>query len=331
MSELTTTNVAHTSARAGRGLLGHYSTLTKARLSLLVLWTTAVGFVLAAESIGILDGMLMLWTLLGTALAAGSANTFNQILEIDADARMVRTKQRPLPAGDLSRRHALLLATILGVGGVALLALLVNTLAAGLALLTILIYVLIYTPMKQRTSLNTLVGAVCGAIPPMIGWAGAAGTLDAGAWVLGGILFIWQLPHFLALAWLYREDYERGGYAMLPHVDRTGAMTCRIVVLTSLMLIPLGLTATLLGLAGWIYTAGSIALGLWMFRLGVRLQATRADVDARRVFLASIIYLATILVLLVADRGTVHPRHPGHLPTIASPAGPPATAVAHAS
>jgi protoheme IX farnesyltransferase len=305
MSDLTT-NVAHSSSRAGKSLLGTYSTLTKARLSLLVLWTTAVGFALASESSGVFDGMLMLWTLLGTALAAGSANTFNQILEIDTDARMERTKDRPLPTGDVSRRHALLLATVLGVAGVGLLATLVNGLAAGLALLTILIYVLIYTPMKQHSSLNTLVGAVCGAIPPMIGWAGAVGTLDAGAWVLGGILFIWQLPHFLALAWLYREDYERGGYAMLPHFDRSGAMTCRIVVLTSLMLIPLGLTATLLGLAGWIYTAGSIVLGLWMFWLGVRLQATRSDVDARRVFLASIIYLATILVLLVADRGTVH-------------------------
>jgi protoheme IX farnesyltransferase len=162
--------------------------------------------------------------------------------------------------------------------------------------------------MKQRSSLNTLVGAVCGAIPPMIGWAGAAGTLDAGAWLLGALLFIWQLPHFLALAWLYREDYERGGYAMLPHFDRSGAMTCRVVVLTSLMLIPLGLTAALLGLAGWVYTIGSVALGLWMLRLGVRLQATRTDVDAKRVFLASIIYLAAILVLLVADRGTVHPQ-----------------------
>ena len=170
----------------------------------------------------------------------------------------------------------------------------------------------IYTPLKVHTSLNTLVGAICGAIPPMIGWVAATGRLDGGAWALGGLLFVWQLPHFLALAWLYRDDYARGDFAMLPRFDATGRLTGQIVVLTSLMLIPLALSVTLLGLAGWVFTIGAVVLGVWMTGRGIRMLRARTDTNARRVFVASIVYLSMVLLLLVLDRGPITPDTPLH-------------------
>jgi protoheme IX farnesyltransferase len=281
-----------------------YADLTKARLSMLVLLTTLVGFVIAQNGGGF-DGLRLLWTLVGTALAAGSANAFNQVIEIARDASMHRTRTRPLPAGTIGRTHATVVAALMGVTGLLVLWLGVGALPAALALISLLVYVAIYTPLKTRSTLNTLVGAVCGALPPMIGWSAATGGLEGGAWALGGLLFVWQIPHFLALAWLYREDYERGRYAMLPLLDRTGRMTAQIVVLTSLMLIPIALTTTLLGLAGWTFTLGSIALGGWMGWRGLKMYQTRSDAAARRVFLASLVYLSTVMILLVADRGPV--------------------------
>ncbi len=280
-----------------------YATLTKARLSALVLATTAVGYVLAADGAASFGGGRFLATLLGTALAAASANALNQVLETARDAAMPRTRRRPLPSGDLSVGHAVAVALACGVIGIAVLAVFVNMLAATLAFATIVLYVLVYTPLKAITTLNTLVGAVCGAIPPMIGWAGADGGLGAGAWVLGALLFVWQIPHFLALAWLYRDDYARGRFRMLPLIDPGGHLTCRIVVLTSLMLVPVALTATLLGLAGSAFTVGACLLGAGMAAAATRLYLHRTRINARRVFLASLVYLATVMVLLVLDRG----------------------------
>jgi protoheme IX farnesyltransferase len=275
--------------------------LTKARLSALVLMTTAVGFILASlESI---DWLRLLWTVLGTALAAGCASAMNQVLEVRRDQLMRRTQNRPLPSGAMNLTSALSAAVAMGLAGVGILAALVNAPAAALALVTILIYVLLYTPLKTRSTLNTLVGAVCGAIPPMIGWVAATGSLDTGAWVLGAILFIWQIPHFLALAWLYRDDYARGGFVMLPVIDRDGRITCQVIVLTCLMLLATALLATLCGVAGLLYACGSLAIGVWMLALCLRLHRQRSDVNARRVFVASIIYLPVLLCLLVVDRG----------------------------
>ena len=279
--------------------------LTKARLSTLVLVTTAVGFILAEESVAGFGTARFLWTLLGTALAAAAANALNQIIEVERDAAMDRTRRRPLPAGEMSRLHAAVIAAACTVGGLVVLVRFVNPAAAGLALLTIVVYALVYTPLKVRTTLNTLVGAACGAFPPMIGWIASTGTIDAGAIALGGLLFVWQIPHFLALAWLYREDYARGRFIMLPVHDPSGRLTGQIVILTSLMLVPLALTVTLLGLAGWIFTVGSAALGLWMAALGIRLYRRRTNANARRVFLASIAYLTAVMALLVLDRGPV--------------------------
>ena len=286
-----------------RPLLALYLELTKARLSVLVLLTTAVGFVVAARVTG-MGGMAwgrLLWTITGTALAAGCANALNQIIEVHRDALMQRTRGRPMPTGAIGFAHGLVAAVLMGYVGLVLLAMFVNLGAAALALLTILIYVFAYTPLKPRTSLNTLVGAVCGALPPMIGWVAAAGSVDTGAWILALLLFVWQIPHFLALAWLYRDDYARGGFVMLPVLDHSGRLTGQVVLTSSLLLIPLGLTATLAGLAGWIYTCGAVLLGLWLSALGYRLYADRTDANARRLFRASIIYLPVLLCLLVLD------------------------------
>lgn len=283
-----------------------YMDLTKARLSTLVVLTTAVGFIVAVpiSAFGI-DWMMLVWTVLGTALAAGSAAAFNQLVEVNRDRRMKRTQARPLPSGRMGMIHAFIAAVVMGYLGIAILGVFVNLLAAALALLTILIYVLLYTPMKPRSTLNTLVGAVCGAIPPMIGWVAATGSLDTGAWVLGAILFVWQLPHFLALAWMYREDYARAGFVMLPNADARGILTAQVCVLTSLMLLPLGLIAMLIGLAGWIYALGAALLAAWMTWLAVRFYHERTDTNARKVFLASITYLSVLLMLFVIDRGPI--------------------------
>ncbi len=289
-----------------RGLIGLYLELSKARLSALVLFTTAVGYALGSTSGGRPGAgfawLTFLWTMAGTALAAASANALNQLAEVRRDALMVRTRNRPLPSGAMAPAHALAFALAAAAAGLIVLWTLVNPAAAGLALATILIYLLLYTPLKPRSPLNTLVGAVCGAIPPLIGWVAAAGRLDAAASVLAGLLFVWQLPHFFALAWLYREDYARGGFAMLPVVDPDGRLTGRLVVGASAVLVAVSLAATVLGMTGWIYAAGASVLGAWLVALGARLLARRSDASARRLFLATIVYLPILLCLMVVDR-----------------------------
>lgn len=294
------------SSRPVAGLFAAYSELTKARLSALVVLTAGAGFVLGSGAQ--INWLTMFWTMLGTALAAAAANILNELSEIDRDRRMQRTRSRPLPAGRVSQWHAMLLAVVLGSVGLVVLDIMVSALAATLALLSLVLYVAVYTPLKPRSTTNTLVGAVCGALPPMIGWAGAAGSLGAGAWVLGGILYVWQLPHFFALAWMYREDYQRGGFVMLPAVDPQGELTGRVAVLTSLILIPIALALTLHQSAGLVYAGGAFVLGLTMLAQAVRFHRSRTNVDARRLFLASIMYLPIMLALMVLDRVPHHPQ-----------------------
>ncbi|MFA7236338.1 MAG: heme o synthase [Phycisphaeraceae bacterium] len=283
-----------------------YMELAKSRLSMLVVMTAAVGYVMAlptamyAAGIGAWLGLI--WTSLGTALAAGSANAFNQIIEIERDRRMNRTRNRPLPAGRIGTRHAVLFAIVIGITGVAMLALQVNTISAALAGATILLYVAVYTPLKPRTTLNTLVGGVVGALPPMLGWAGVTGSIDPGAWVLGAILFVWQMPHFLSLAWMYRDDYAAGGYRMLPGVDDNGRITCGAIMMYALALGPISLAAATVGIAGMIYAGGAIALAIWLIVLAARLMRDRTRDRARKLFLASVMYLPLLMLLLVADR-----------------------------
>ena len=277
------------------------SELTKLRLSMLVLWTTATGALLAAHLHGGASALTLLWTILGTAMSAGAAGTLNQLLEVDRDAVMRRTRSRPLPAGHVSRFSALMITLILTGAGVGMLACLVNGISAVLAGLTIVLYGLVYTPLKPVTTLNTFVGAVVGAIPPMIGWVAITGRLDPAAWVLFALLFVWQIPHFLALAWMYREDYARGGFRMLPACDPDGRLTAQASLAGSLLLIPTALGLTLVGVGGWAYTAGALVLGAWISLRALRFVRQRSDLAARRLFLASLLYLLVVLVLAVAD------------------------------
>jgi len=282
---------------------GAYLELGKARLSALVLATTAVGYLLAPRGGAGLDWSRLAWTLVGTGLAILGANALNEWWEAERDARMERTRGRPLPARRLSRAEALGFGLVCGTAGPVLLAVGVNVHAATLALAALLIYVLAYTPLKVRSVLCTLVGAVVGALPPVIGWVAAAdGRVGPGAWVLAGILFLWQIPHFLALAWMYREDYIRGGFRVLPVIETRGHLTGCVVVTYTLGLLGLTLVPVLLGLAGWMYGLGAVLLGAGFVALGAALESTRTRSAARRVFLASVIYLPLLLGLMVLDR-----------------------------
>ena len=297
--------------RQSQGRFNAYTELTKARLSLLVVWTTAIGYVVALESGESFGFAVFLATVLGTALCAGSASALNQIVERSRDEVMHRTRHRPLPSGALSLREAVIAGVLSGVVGLAALLAIAGPLPAALAALTIALYVGVYTPLKTRTTLNTLVGAVVGAIPPMIGWAAVRGDLGTGAWVLAALLFIWQLPHFLSLAWIYREDYHRGGFIMLPALDPTGRMTCRVVLLTSLMLLPVACTAAITGVAGWFALVGALLLGGWMSLRAAAFCRAPGDLHAaQRVFRGSLVYLPLVLVLLAVDRGSVLPGRP---------------------
>ena len=280
-----------------------YLELAKIRLTAMVLVTTAVGFILG--SAGPIAYGRLLWTILGTGLAAAGASTMNQLLEIRRDALMRRTRKRPLPAGQVSPLAALVFALGTSAAGVGILNELVNPLTALLGLANIVIYALVYTPLKSRTSLCTLVGAICGALPPIMGWTGAANSISLGAVLLGMILFFWQIPHFLALVWLCRDDYAKAGFRMLPLIDPRGHLTCLMIVLYSLALLPLGLAVTFAGLAGYLFGAMSLLLGLGLFLLAVQLRRAKTLHNARRVFLASLAYLPLLMLFMVLDG---HPR-----------------------
>ncbi len=284
-----------------RTVLGIWSELTKVRLNAMVLVTTAVGCALAAP--GPIQWRILGWTCFGTALAAASASLFNQLFERRRDALMVRTRGRPLPAKQVAPWVVFVAAMCTGYAGSAVLALTVGLVPAALAAFNIVLYAVLYTPLKPRTTFNTIIGAVCGAIPPVIGWTAITGRMDQGAWLLGGLLFVWQIPHFLALAWMYREDYARGGHAMLPVRDTTGELTAQVVLLTTLPLIPLGLSATLLGLAGIWSAVVSLLAGLGFVALSIEFYRKRDDASARRVFLGSITYLPVVLLAMTLDRG----------------------------
>ena len=284
---------------AARARLAGWYELTKPNIAFLVTMTALVGFLAAAARP--LDLVRLAHTLVGTALAAGAAGVLNQWAERRADAEMRRTARRPLPSGRLGGREAALFGLFLTAASTAYLALATNPLAALLAVVTIGSYLLLYTPLKRVTSLATLVGAVPGAIPPLIGWAAARGRLEPGAWVLFGILFLWQMPHFLALAQLYRADYARAGFRMLTVEDATGASAGRQAALYALALLPVSLLPTLVGLSGPVYFAGALVLGAGFLVSGVRMALRPGDVAAaRRLFRWSLLYLPAICVLLLA-------------------------------
>ena len=274
--------------------------LTKPFLSALVLLTTAAGLVIAPG--GPPPVLVTLAALLGTALVIGAANAMNCWIERDVDALMKRTRDRPLPAGRLRPRAALLFSALTAVAGLALLLAFVNALSAGLAALAFLSYVAVYTPLKRRTAFCTLVGAVPGAIPPAIGWVAVTGRLDAGAWVLVAILFLWQPAHFLAISWIYREDYARAGMPMLPVLYPTGPFVGRQIFLWSLALVPVSLLLAPVSKAGVLTSVGAGALSLALALVSIPgALRTPTMQGARRTFLASIAYMFLLLVLLFAD------------------------------
>jgi protoheme IX farnesyltransferase len=274
--------------------------LTKPRVNLLVLVTTVIGFHLGNRS-GT-DLLLLINTVVGTFLVASGAAAFNQVLERDVDARMRRTMARPLPDGRLTVLDAALFAAALSLVGVLQLGFGANWLAAGVAAATLISYVLVYTPLKRVTSLATVIGAVPGALPPLIGWAAAHGSITLEAWVLFAIVFFWQMPHVLAVSWIYREDYERGGIRVLPVGDPGGRSTAFQVVNYAAALVPISLMPAIVGLAGRIYFAGAIVLGVGLLTLAVRFAQDRSTARAKRLFLASLVYLPVLWVLMLANR-----------------------------
>lgn len=276
-----------------------YVELIKPRIVTLVLVTCAIGFV--AGSHGTEAPAALFWALAGTGLVAGGAATLNHYLERDVDKRMVRTRSRPLPSGAISPPAALMLGAYAVLGGCLVLVWQVNLLTAFLGLLSAFLYVLVYTPLKRHTWLNTPIGAIPGAIPPMMGWTAATGEIGAGAWVLFGILFLWQHPHFFAIAWMFRDDYRRGGFQMLPVTDRTGTRTFAAVLVTSLLLFPVVALPYALGLFGVLYLAGALVLTVLMFRASWRFCTRATDAAARELLRASVLYLPCLLAAIVAD------------------------------
>ena len=287
-------------ARDRRQVASDLVALTKPRVVLMVLITAAVGYYVGVS--GTAEWGRLVHLLIGTMLAAGGTLALNQYVERDVDARMERTRARPLPEGRLAPLEALLFGTAITVGGVVYLAAFVNTLSALVTAATALLYVLVYTPMKLRSPLCTLVGAVPGALPPVAGWAAARDDLSLGAWVLFGILFLWQLPHTLAIARLYCEDYARGGILVLPVVDREGRSTERHILNGSLALLAVSLIPTLIGLSGGLYFAGALLAGLAMVVLGIAHARTPTALAARRVLYATLLYLPVVLALLALDK-----------------------------
>ena len=286
--------------RSRSGLIRDLVELVKARLTLLVLVTTAVGFYLGAE--GPVNFAALLHTVFGTAAAAAGAAALNQWWEYNLDAVMQRTRSRPLPSGRMRPRDAVIVGSALSIFGVAYLAFVSNALSAALAAITIIIYIFAYTPLKRVSTFNTALGAVPGALPPMIGWAAARGTLNAGAWTLFAILFFWQLPHFFAIAWMYRDDYARAGFQMISSDDRTGERSASQSVFFCMLLFVVAGLPAFLGIATVFYLLAELILGAVFVAVAMRFLKTRARSDARRLFIASIIYLPLLLGALVLSK-----------------------------
>jgi heme o synthase len=277
-----------------------YLALTKPDVSFLVVLTTLAGYALGA--VGPLDWLRLAQTVIGTTLVAAGTSALNHYFERDSDARMRRTASRPLPSGALAPAEAFWFGSGLAVAGALELLLTTNALAAGLAVLTSLMYLGIYTPLKTRTTAATLIGAVPGALPPVIGWAAARGSFGAGAYVLFAILFLWQVPHFHSISWVYREDYARAGIRMLPVVDRDGRVTFGQIVFCAIMLIPVSLLASVTGIAGVTYFFSALVLGFLLVKVCLWASASRSNVRAKWLMHATVLHLPLLLGLMVLDK-----------------------------
>ena len=277
-----------------------YVVLTKPDVTFLVVITTVAGFYLG--STGPLDWGRLLHTLGGTLLVAGGTAALNQYIEREMDAVMRRTASRPLPSGQLQPREVLAFGIAGIVLGAAWLALAVNALSALVAVATTVLYLGLYTPLKTRTTLSTAVGAIPVALPPMIGWAAAHGTLSLGGWILFAILFVWQFPHFMSIAWMYREDYARAGIKMLPTVDPKGHATFRQIVMASAVLVWVSALPAVVGMAGIWYFFGALVLGMVLLQVGLWANRTRTNVRAKWLMHATVMHIPLLLVWLILDK-----------------------------
>ncbi|HVB85505.1 MAG TPA: heme o synthase [Candidatus Dormibacteraeota bacterium] len=277
-----------------------YVVLTKPDVTFLVLITTLAGFYLGSS--GSIEWSVMLSTVCATMLVAGGTAALNQYVERDSDALMRRTAARPLPTGQLRPRDVLLFGIILIVGGAAWLAFAANTLAALVAITTTILYLGLYTPLKKRTPLSTAVGAIPGALPPLIGWAAAHGSLSLGGWILFAILFFWQFPHFMSIAWMYREDYARAGIKMLPVVDKKGDSTFRQIVCCSAILVWVSALPSVVGMAGIHYFFLALILGMLLLQVGLWANRSRTNARAKWLMHATVAHIPLLLICLVLDK-----------------------------
>lgn len=293
-------NLAQTIPDAQRAsTFADYVSLTKPRLNFLVVLTSAAGYYLGVATTP--DLVQMAQAVVGTALVAGGSAVLNQVYERDTDARMRRTRLRPLPDQRVAPVEATIYGLALSLIGVGILAVSTNWVAATLAAATLAIYLVVYTPMKRTSNLSTLVGAVPGALPAVIGWSAARGDIALGGWTLFAIVFLWQIPHFMAIAWMYRDDYRSAGFPMLPVVEPDGLRTGQQAMLYSAALLPVSIGPTVVGVAGWVYFWLALVLGVVLLVLSARFARERSDRAARILFFASIIYLPLIWAAMVLD------------------------------
>ncbi len=271
--------------------------LTKPRIAFMLVLTSAAGFYLGAK--GGFDLYLFINSVIGITLLAFGVATLNQVIERKTDALMERTMNRPLPSGKVTTAEALIFGLILTISAEIYLATLVNPLTAGLGLIVIVGYVLLYTPLKTKTSASTAIGAIPGALPPLMGWTSSANEITLGAWILFALLFLWQFPHFLAIAWMYREQYAKAKILMLPVVEPEGKLTAQQIVLFTVMLLPISITPFFIGLTGIVYLIGASLLGIWFLYESIQTARAKSVEKARRLLLVSVLYLPVIFALMV--------------------------------
>jgi protoheme IX farnesyltransferase len=278
-----------------------YIELMKPSILIMVLITTLLGYYLGNE--GAMSWIRLIWTLLGTGLSAGGAGALNQYLERDQDKLMERTCNRPIPAGIIQPKNALLFGVSAVIMGSIILVTKINTLTGFLSLLTAFMYVLIYTPMKKLTWLNTSLGSIPGALPPLGGWTAATGNVDSGAWILFAILYLWQHPHFFAIAWMCKDDYQKAGFKMLPVIEPNGSRTIRQIFWHLSLLFPVCFLPFIIGMSGNIYLFGTTILTLWYFLSAIPMLKEKSSKNASRILKASVIYLPLLMVIIIIDKG----------------------------
>ena len=282
-------------------IINSYIDLMKPSILIMVLITTILGFYLGSD--GNIVWINLIWMLTGTTFSAGGASVLNQYLERDQDKIMNRTCDRPIPLGIISPYNALVFGIITVIIGTSILVVKINLLTGFLSLLTVFMYVLVYTPMKRVTWLNTSIGSVPGALPPIGGWAAATNSIDSGAWILFGILYLWQHQHFFAIAWMCKNDYEKAGFKMLPVIEPDGKRTVRQILWHLSLLFPISLLPVLIGMNGYIYLYGSLIITLYYFLSAFPMLKNKSHKNASQILKASVLYLPALLVIIIIDKG----------------------------